>query len=133
MIWYMMWYDIWNDMIWYIWYMIYDMIWCDIYDVIWYIIYMIYDMIYDVIWYDMMLWYDIWCDMIYEMIWYDIFNCNCVATRWQQYSTVQYIYTHKQYTEQHKNLEQCGLCPVFVGFTLASALQLRKKARRNFI
>ena len=32
---------------------------------------------------------------------------------------------NKQYTKQHKNLEECGLCPVFVGFTLAFALQLR--------
>jgi hypothetical protein len=49
---------------------------------------------------------------------------------------------NKQYTEQHKkihrttqkntqnntkSLEECGPCPVFVGFTLAFALQMRKK------
>jgi hypothetical protein len=28
-------------------------------------------------------------------------NCNWVDTRWQQYSTVQYTFTHKQYAEQH--------------------------------
>ena len=28
----------------------------------------------------------IWYDMIYD-IWYDIFNCNWVATRWQELST----------------------------------------------
>jgi len=34
--------------------------------------------------------------------WYDIFvNCNSVDTQWQQYSTVQYTFTHKQYTEEH--------------------------------
>jgi len=119
----MIWYDmIWYDMIWY------DMIW---YDMIWY----------DMIWYDM-IWYDmIWYDMI---IWYDIFNCNWVATRWQLFSThihtnntgnvtkqtiyrtQKYIEQHKKYIEQH-NYEECGPCPVFAGFTLAFALQLRKK------
>ena len=34
---------------------------------------------------------------------------------------------NKQYVEQHKNWEECGPCPVFAGFTLALALQLRKK------
>ena len=29
--------------------------------------------------------------------------------------------------EQDKNLEQGGPCPIFAGFTLAFALQLRKK------
>jgi hypothetical protein len=32
---------------------------------------------------------------------------------------------NKQYIEQHK--KECGPCPVFAGFTLAFALQLRKK------
>jgi len=61
---------------------------------------------------------------------FDIFiNCNWVVTRWQ------YTFTHKQYIEQHNNwttqittnVEECGTCPVFAGFTLAFALQLRKK------
>jgi hypothetical protein len=58
-------------------------------------------------------------------------------------AVVKYTYTHKQYREQHKtnntynnkkyieqhkNSEECGPCPVFVGFTLAFVLQLRKKA-----
>jgi hypothetical protein len=35
---------------------------------------------------------------------------------------------NKQYIEQHKNaLEQCGACPVLASYTLAFALQLRKK------
>jgi hypothetical protein len=53
-----------------------------------------------------------------------------------------YIYTqtihrttqNKQYTEQHKNfenntkiLEECGPCPDLASYTLAFALQLRKK------
>jgi hypothetical protein len=33
----------------------------------------------------------------------------------------------KQYIEQQKNLEECGPRPVFVGYTLAFALQPRKK------
>ena len=35
--------------------------------------------------------------------------------------------TQKKYIEQHNNQEECGPCPVFAGFTLAFALQLRKK------
>jgi hypothetical protein len=35
--------------------------------------------------------------------------------------------TTKKYVEQHKYMEQCGPCPVFAGFILAFALQLRKK------
>jgi hypothetical protein len=34
---------------------------------------------------------------------------------------------HKQYIEQHKNKEECGPCPVFAGFTVAFALQLKEK------
>jgi len=42
----------------------------------------------------------------------------------------QTIHTTTQITtEQHKttNVEECGPCPVFASFTLAFALQLRKK------
>jgi len=45
--------------------------------------------------------------------------------------TVQRTTQNKQYTEQHKNLEECGPCPVFAGFTLAFALQLRRWCRCN--
>jgi hypothetical protein len=42
--------------------------------------------------------------------------------------TVHRTKQNKQYTEQHKNkLEQCGPCPVLVSYTLAFALQLKKK------
>jgi len=34
---------------------------------------------------------------------------------------------NKQYIEQHNSVEECGLYPIFAGFTLAFALQLRKK------
>jgi hypothetical protein len=51
-------------------------------------------------------------------------------------AVVQYIFTHKQYTERYKTnntqnnttiLEECGPCPVLASYTLAFALQLRKK------
>ena len=54
--------------------------------------------------------------------------------------TIQGTSQNKQYIEQHKNIqsnikkhrtnknqEECGPCPIFAGFTLAFALQLRKK------
>ena len=34
---------------------------------------------------------------------------------------------NKQYIEQYNNLGECGLCPVLASYTLAFALQLRKK------
>jgi len=50
-------------------------------------------------------------------------------------SSTVHIYTqtihrttqNKQYIEQHKNLEECGPCPVLASYTLAFALRLRKK------
>ena len=50
-------------------------------------------------------------------------------------SSTVHIYTqtihrttqNKQYTEQHNNLGKCGPCPVLPSYTLAFALQLRKK------
>jgi len=50
-------------------------------------------------------------------------------------SSTVHIYTHTihrmvqnlQYIEQRKSLEECGLCPVLASYTLAIALQLRKK------
>jgi len=41
--------------------------------------------------------------------------------------TVHRTTQNKQYVEHKKNLEECGPCPVFVDFTLAFALQLRKR------
>jgi hypothetical protein len=40
-----------------------------------------------------------------------------------------HIYTHTIHrtTQITTNVEECGPCPVFVSFTLAFALQLRKK------
>ena len=50
-------------------------------------------------------------------------------------SSTVHIYTqtihrttqNKQYIEQLNNLEECGPCPVLASYTLAFALQLRKK------
>jgi len=41
--------------------------------------------------------------------------------------TVHRAKQNKQYIEQHNNLWECGPCPVLARFTLAFALQLRKK------
>jgi hypothetical protein len=51
-------------------------------------------------------------------------------------AVVQYTFTQKKkYTEHHQtnntknntNMEECRPCPVFASYTLAFALQLRKK------
>ena len=74
----------------------------------------------------------------------DIFgNCNLVATRWQQYSTVQYstvhIYTqtiqrttqNKQYIEEHKHFGRVRAVPRLCGFYAGICLRTEEKARRN--
>jgi hypothetical protein len=73
--------------------------------------------------------------MIYDMIYvYQLqLGCHPVAV----HICTQTIHTTTQITtEQNKkqlmtqittNVEECGPCPVFAGFTLAFALQLRKK------
>jgi hypothetical protein len=63
-------------------------------------------------------------------------------------AVVQYTFTHKQYTERHKTnnssyntklenntkiLEECGLCPDLASYTLAFALQQRKKHGKNSV
>jgi len=102
----MIWYDmIWYDMIWY------DMIW---YDMIWY----------DMIWYDM-IWYDmIWYDMIYLLtaIGLSPGGSTHLHTNSSQNNT-----NNKRTTQITTNVEECGPCPVFASFTLAFALQPRKK------
>ena len=135
MIWYdtirydTIWYDmIWYDMIYMIWY---DMIW---YDMIWY------DMIwYDMIWYDM-IWYDmIWYVMLwYGMKWYDmmIYLLTAIGLTPGGSSTVHiYTQTIHRTTQSTKtmhriqltNWKEWGAWPVFTSYTLAFALQLRKK------
>jgi len=64
---------------------------------------------------------------------YDIFdNCNWVVTRWQQYSTHLHTNNTQNDTKQtiHRKTQQfwnSGSCPVLASYTLAFALQLRKK------
>jgi len=41
--------------------------------------------------------------------------------------TIHRMTQNKQFIEQHNNLGNCGLCPVLASYTLAFALQLRKK------
>ena len=47
--------------------------------------------------------------------------------------TVNRTTQNKQYMEQHNNLWECGPCPVLAKFTLAFALQLRKKHRKTSV
>jgi len=64
-------------------------------------------------------------------------NCNWVATRWQYYSTHLHTNNTQNDTKQtiHRTtqifLDECRLCPVFVSYTLAFALQLRRKQGKN--
>jgi hypothetical protein len=60
-----------------------------------------------------------------------IFNRNWFDTRWQQYTT----HLHKNSTQNTEKGEfgKCGPCPVFASYTLAFALQLRKKNRKTSI
>jgi hypothetical protein len=62
----------------------------------------------------------------YYIISYHIFvNCNWVDTQWQ--NTV-HIYAQTLHRKtQLTNWKECGPCPVFARYTLAFALQLRKK------
>jgi len=48
-------------------------------------------------------------------------------------SSTVHIYTQTIHvtTQITTNLEECGSCPVFASFTLASALQLRQKQKRK--
>ena len=41
--------------------------------------------------------------------------------------TIHRTILNKQYIEKQKILEECGPCPVFASYTLAFALQMRKK------
>jgi hypothetical protein len=65
-----------------------------------------------------------------------IVNCNWVDTRWQQYST--HLHTNSAqntqngtYTIKRKKFGKCRPCPVFASYTLAFALQLKKKKARK--
>jgi hypothetical protein len=76
------------------------------------------------------------CNFVYfnDIILYDIFvNFSWVDSRWQLYSTHLHTNSTQNNTKQtiHRTTqliwEECGPCPVFASYTLAFALQLRKK------
>jgi hypothetical protein len=62
-----------------------------------------------------------------------------VDTRWQQYSThlhinsTQNIENGTYITIKRKKIGKCGPCPVFASYTLAFALQLRKKQGKTSV
>jgi hypothetical protein len=60
-----------------------------------------------------------------------IFNHNWVDTRWQQYIT--HLHTNNTRNTEKGELGKCGLCPIFVSYTLAFALQPRKKHRKTSV
>jgi hypothetical protein len=67
-----------------------------------------------------------------SIIWYDIFiNCIWVVTRSQTINTTTNNKcnntNNKRTTQITSNVKECRPCPVFASFTLAFALQLRKK------
>jgi len=47
--------------------------------------------------------------------------------------TVHRTTQNKQYIEQHNNLGECGPCPVLASYTLAFALQQRKKQGKTSV
>src|SRR5215475_15454877 len=78
--------------------------------------------------------------MAFSFLRLDIFvNCIWVVARWQLYST--HVHTNNTWnntnnnrtTQITTNVEECGPCPVFASFTLAVALQLRKKHGKTSI
>jgi len=68
----------------------------------------------------------------YDMIWYDVLLPAIGLT--PVGSSTVHIYTQTVHRKtQFTNKEECGPCPVFVGYTLEFALQLRKKHGRTWI
>jgi hypothetical protein len=59
------------------------------------------------------------------MIYIYIYNRSWVDTRWQQYIT--HLHTNNTQNTKKGEFGQCGPWPVVVSYTLAFALQLRKK------
>jgi hypothetical protein len=59
------------------------------------------------------------------MIYVYIFNRNWVDTRWQQYIT--HLHTNSTQNTEKEKFGKWGPCSVFASYTLAFALQLRKK------
>ena len=72
---------------------------------------------------------------MYNLTFYDMIYLLTAIGLTSGGSSTVHIYTqtvhrttqNKQYIEEHNNLGECGQCPVLARFTLAFALQLRKK------
>ena len=92
-----------------------------------------------------MIWYDMIYNMIYMIfdIWYDMMYLTTIGLSPGGSSTV-HIYTQTIHrttqstqaihrTTQFTNQEECGACPVFARYTLAFALQLRKKQGKTSV
>jgi hypothetical protein len=62
-------------------------------------------------------------------------NCNWVVTQWQYTFTnsTQNNTNNNRTTQITTNVEECGPCPVSANFTLAFALELRKKHRKTSV
>jgi hypothetical protein len=69
--------------------------------------------------------------MIYDIMWYMIYLLTAIglspggSTHLHTNNTQNN--TNNNRTTQITNVEECGPCPIFAGFTLAFAVQLRKK------
>jgi hypothetical protein len=65
--------------------------------------------------------------------WWQQYITHSVDTWWQQY--ISHLHTNNtQNTEKGKfGKLKCGPCPVFASYTLAFALQLRKKHRKTSV
>jgi hypothetical protein len=63
--------------------------------------------------------------MWYDIVRYDIYNLSWVDTRWQQYIT--HLHTNSTHHIEKGKFGKCRPCPVFASYTLAFALQPRKK------
>jgi hypothetical protein len=104
--------------------MIYGMIWwCDM---IWW-----YDNKWYMVWYDIYynIWYMIWYDMIYDDMIYLLTAVGLSPSGSTHLHTnnTQNNTNNNRTTQVITNVEECGLWPVFASFTLAFALQMRKK------
>jgi len=85
------------------------------------------------IWYDMI--HDIWYGIIYDMI-YMLFLLTATGlspggSKHLHTNNTQNNTNNNRTTEITTKLEECGPCPVFASFSLAFALQLRKKHGKN--
>jgi hypothetical protein len=65
----------------------------------------------------------LYCTII--LIYIYLFNRNWVDIRWQQYIT--HLHKNNTHNTEKRKLGKCRPCPVSASYTLAFALQLKKK------